>query len=138
VTDTVSFVGYRSQAEVAEALSTTDLFVLPSFAEGVPVVLMESLAAQVPVVTTRIAGVPELVRHGENGLLVPPGNLDALTAAIADLLGDPASRAAFGHAGRQTVIAGYAIAQEARWLSRLVAGYSEGNPPTTTRPENAK
>jgi glycosyltransferase involved in cell wall biosynthesis len=138
VTDTVSFVGYRSQAEVAEALSTTDLFVLPSFAEGVPVVLMESLAAQVPVVTTRIAGVPELVRHGENGLLVPPGNLDALTAAIADLLGDPASRAAFGHAGRQTVIAGYAMAQEARWLSRLVAGYSEGNPPTTTRPENAK
>ncbi|MEN8741339.1 MAG: glycosyltransferase, partial [Phaeobacter gallaeciensis] len=66
----VDFLGYRSQSEVAEALSNTDVFVLPSFAEGVPVVLMEAMASAVPVVATRIAGIPELVDHATSGLLV--------------------------------------------------------------------
>ncbi|MFP4274106.1 MAG: glycosyltransferase, partial [Paracoccaceae bacterium] len=70
----ITFAGYQAQGAVATALAETDIFVLPSFAEGVPVVLMEAMAAQCAVVATRIAGIPELVADGETGLLVPPGD----------------------------------------------------------------
>ncbi|NDV98284.1 glycosyltransferase [Salipiger sp. PrR002] len=115
----VEFLGYRSQAEVAEALSAADIFVLPSFAEGVPVVLMEAMAAQLPVVTTRIAGVPELVEHGASGLLVPPGEAGALAAALDSLLSDPDGRRRMGAAGRAKVIAEFDIKTEAAKLSAL-------------------
>lgn len=120
LSDHVEFCGYKSQTEVAEALSTTDIFVLPSFAEGVPVVLMEAMAAQVPVVTTRIAGVPELVEDGVSGLLVPPGAVPALTAALKTLLGDATLRAQMGQAGQVKVAAEFASATEAAKLKRLL------------------
>lgn len=126
LTDLVSFVGYKSQSEVAEALAATDIFVLPSFAEGVPVVLMEALAAQVPVVTTQIAGVPELVEHGTSGQLVPPGDRDALTQALNALLSDPDLRRQMGAAGRAKVMADYTIATEAAKLSALFSDDAKG------------
>ncbi|NDU99475.1 glycosyltransferase family 4 protein [Pseudoroseicyclus tamaricis] len=116
----VTFAGYQSQEAVAEALSTTDLFVLPSFAEGLPVVLMEALAAEVPVVATRIAGVAELVEDGVSGRLVPPGDPAALAEAIlAVLAGDGA---AMGRAGRAAVTAGFTSAGEAETLAALLRG----------------
>ncbi|MCR9126517.1 MAG: glycosyltransferase family 4 protein [Rhodobacteraceae bacterium] len=115
----VTFAGYRSQAEVATALSETDIFVLPSFAEGVPVVLMEAMAAQVPVVTTRIAGVPELVQDGVSGLLVPPGAVAPLGEALRALLADADRRRAMGASGREKVTADYVSAQEAGKLLAL-------------------
>ncbi|WP_425071656.1 glycosyltransferase [Sagittula sp. S175] len=124
----VTFMGYRSQSEVAEALAQTDLFVLPSFAEGVPVVLMEALASGVPVVTTRIAGVPELVSPAA-GTLVPPGDPDALAAAIAETLADPDRRRAMGQAGRAIVAADFAIQTEAARLSTLFTAYARGETP---------
>jgi glycosyltransferase involved in cell wall biosynthesis len=130
----IEFLGYRSQAEVAEELARTDVFVLPSFAEGVPVVLMEAMAAQVPVVTTRIAGVPELVEDGVSGLLVPPGDSDAFTAALDALLADPDRRQALGAAGRRKVVADYDAAQEARRLSVLVQAYETDGPKPGLRP----
>ncbi|HET9059372.1 MAG TPA: glycosyltransferase, partial [Acidimicrobiales bacterium] len=72
-------------------------------AEGVPVVLMEAMATGRPVVTTRIAGVGELVEHGISGLLVPPGNVGELVEALRELADDPARRAAMGIAGRRKV-----------------------------------
>ncbi len=131
----IEFLGYRSQAEVAEELARTDVFVLPSFAEGVPVVLMEAMAAQVPVVTTRIAGVPELVEDGVSGLLVPPGDSDAFTAALDALLADPDRRQALGAAGRRKVVADYDAAQEARRLSVLVQAYETDGPKPGLRPD---
>ncbi|WP_353473411.1 glycosyltransferase [Salipiger sp. H15] len=122
------FLGYRSQAEVAEALAGADVFVLPSFAEGVPVVLMEALAAQVPVVTTRIAGVPELVEHGTSGLLVPPGDAEALAAALEVLLADPDRRRAMGAAGRARVEAEFDVTIEAAKLSALFTHGPEARP----------
>jgi glycosyltransferase involved in cell wall biosynthesis len=116
----VHFAGYRSQIEVAEALAGADVLVLPSFAEGLPVVLMEAMAARLPVVATRIAGVPELVEHGISGLLVSPGDANALAEAIARLLGDAALRVQIGAAGRVKVLAEFDIAQEAAWLGRLL------------------
>lgn len=115
----VTFAGARTQDEVAETLATANLFVLPSFAEGVPVVLMEAMAARLPVITTRIAGIPELVEDGVAGRLVPPGNLDVLVDAIADVLADPEAASKMGQAGRAKVEAEFDIAKEAAKIARL-------------------
>jgi len=114
-----TFLGYRAPAEVAQVLATADALVLPSFAEGVPVVLMEAMAARLPVIATRVAGVPELVEHGIMGLLVPPGDADALASAILTLMADPALRAAMGAAGQAQVARAFDAATEAAVLAAL-------------------
>ena len=123
LSDVVEFAGYRNQTEVAEALREADALVLPSFAEGVPVVLMEAMASARPVVTTQIAGVPELVEDGVSGRLVPPGDVDALAEALREVLCDAGLRARMGAAGRAKVCAEFDIAREAAWLSRLLESY---------------
>lgn len=129
------FAGYRSQSEVAELLAQSTALVLPSFAEGLPVVLMEAMAARLPVVTTRIAGVPELVEHGKSGLLVPPGDEVALRAALSDILDDADLRASMGEAGRARVLAEFTSDSEGTWLAQLFRGYAAGTPPRRKRPE---
>ena len=123
LSDVVEFAGYRNQTEVAEALREADALVLPSFAEGVPVVLMEAMASARPVVTTQIAGVPELVEDGVSGRLVPPGDVEALAEALREVLCDAGLRARMGAAGRAKVCAEFDIAREAAWLSRLLERY---------------
>ncbi|WP_439124335.1 glycosyltransferase [Marivita sp.] len=130
----IVFLGYKSQAEVAEELAQTDVFVLPSFAEGVPVVLMEAMASQVPVLATRIAGIPELVEDGISGRVVPPGDVEAFTKALDELLSVPDQRAAYGAAGRRKVIADYSAADEAQWLSDLICSYAEEQSSPGLRP----
>jgi glycosyltransferase involved in cell wall biosynthesis len=130
----VTFAGYRSQAEVAEALREADMLILPSFAEGVPVVLMEAMAAGIPVVTTRVAGIPELVEDGVSGLLVPPGDTDALADAISALLADPARRARMGEKGRAKVVSEFNLDYEAAWLGELFRAYIFGLPKPGKRP----
>ncbi len=130
----VDFLGYRSQSEVAEALSNTDVFVLPSFAEGVPVVLMEAMASAVPVVATRIAGIPELVDHTTSGLLVPPGDPQELRAALDHMLADSKARQDMGLAGRAKVSDDFNIHTEAARLSRLFTSYSGGSTVLEKRP----
>ncbi|MGY6634430.1 MAG: glycosyltransferase family 4 protein [Alkalilacustris sp.] len=98
--DRVRFTGYLSEEEVAAALAQSDLLVLPSFAEGVPVVLMEAMASGLPVVATRVGGVAELVEDGVSGCLVAPGDPEGLATAIDRLLSDPALARRFGAAGR--------------------------------------
>ncbi|WP_420569067.1 glycosyltransferase family 4 protein [Thalassovita sp.] len=131
----VSFLGYKSQSEVAQTLQTQDMLVLPSFAEGVPVVLMEAMASGLPVVTTQIAGVPELVQDGTSGRLVPPGDADALRLAMQDVLTDPERAIQMGQAGRAKVASEFDIRNEAAWLGTLIQGYIDGAPPTSKRPE---
>lgn len=94
----VVFLGHRE--DVPELLAACDVVALPSFAEAQPTVLMEAAAAGRPVVATRVGGIPEVVDDGTTGLLVPPGDVRALAAAIAALLADPARAAAFGGAAR--------------------------------------
>lgn len=118
----VTVTGYLGQGEVAAELAGSDIFVLPSFAEGVPVVLMEAMATGLPVVTTRIAGIPELVEDGVSGLVVPPGDAAGLAGALATLLADPALRDRMGAAGRAHVVAEHDIAKEAAWLGEILAG----------------
>ena len=121
----VRFTGYLSQDEVAHELSAADLFVLPSFAEGVPVVLMEALASGLPVIATRIAGIGELVEPNETGDLVSPGDVEGLTRAILRLLGDPDLRRQMGETGRIRVENEYNIDREAAWLNRLITDLDE-------------
>ena len=107
-------------------MAATDVFVMASFAEGVPVVLMEAMASGVPVVATQIAGVPELVEDGISGFLVPPGDAQSLAERIVPLLGDPALRQRFGKAGRAEVEAEFNITAESQRLVKILTGALEG------------
>ena len=105
----VRFHGALREPEVAALLDCADLFVLASiversgFMEGIPVALMEALAAGVPVVATRLSGVPELVRDGETGLLAEPGNTISLRAALERSISEPAASRRRAAAGRRLV-----------------------------------
>jgi glycosyltransferase involved in cell wall biosynthesis len=115
--DCIRLTGYRD--DMPEWYEALDVFVLSSLREGLPNVLLEAMALEVPVAATRIAGVPRLVRHGENGLLVEPGNAGPLAAALGRLLREPDLRARLGKAGRETVAAGYGFAARMDKFRRL-------------------
>ena len=104
ITDRVVMEGAVGQDEMAVYYACADVFCLPSFAEGVPVVLMEAMASGRAVVTTRVAGVPELVDDGVSGLLVAPGNAGQLAAALERLATSPEEREKMGLAGRQKIV----------------------------------
>ncbi|MCX6519376.1 MAG: glycosyltransferase family 4 protein [Actinobacteria bacterium] len=89
VTDLIEFVGALAPSAVAAALRDADVFCLPSFAEGLPVSIMEAMAVGVPVVTTYISGIPELVVNDHTGWVVPAGDAEALAAALASALSSP-------------------------------------------------
>jgi len=97
----VHFVGARR--DLGNVLAAIDLFVLPSLWEGLPLSLVLAMGAGLPVVTTAVAGIPEVVRHGESGLLVSPGDIDGLGAALARVVGNDAERASLGQAARAFV-----------------------------------
>jgi len=101
----VQFAGYATAQQVAEHLAATDVFVLPSFVEGIPVSLMEAMAAKVPVVASQLPGIAELVEHGEHGYLVPAGHTEQFAERIVALLSQPALRERMGVAGRAKVVA---------------------------------
>jgi glycosyltransferase involved in cell wall biosynthesis len=116
VADRVRFLGAVGQDRVLEELARTDVFCLPSFAEGVPVVLMEAMAMEIAVVATGVMGVPELVEDGTSGMLVAPGRADAVADALAALAADPQRRAALGRAGRSKVLAEFDVDRSAQLL----------------------
>ncbi len=132
-----TFLGTRNQAEVAALLARHRLLVLPSFAEGVPVVLMEALASGRPVVATRIAGVAELVEDGVSGRLVPPGEEEALAEAILELVGHEELGRRMGEAGRAKVRAEFDSRREAARMAALLRHARLGGPRPSRRPEEA-
>ncbi len=95
------FLGQRK--DIPEVLSCCDLFVLASHAEGLPNALLEAMAAGLPVVATRVGGVPEIIENGISGLLVPPGNHAALAEAILCALQDSRLTASLARAGQERV-----------------------------------
>ena len=117
-------LGTKTQEEVAAAFAACDLFVLPSIVapdgqmEGIPVVLMESLAAGVPTISTRISGIPELVVDGETGFVVEPARPDELVAAVLRVLDDYAGACALARAGARLVASEFEIVEN---VSRLIA-----------------
>ena len=97
----VSFQGAVSEEGVEEMLCGADLLVVPSFMEGMPYVILEAMACSLPVVASRVDGVPEAVSDGETGVLVPVGEVDPLRVAIRGLIGDAPLRDRLGQNGRR-------------------------------------
>jgi len=101
VGDRVRFTGYR--ADVGEAMATVTISVIPSLSEGLSNVLLESMAASIPVIASRVGGTPEVIDDGQSGLLVPPRDPEVLAKAIGFLLSDPEHARTLGRAGRRRV-----------------------------------
>ncbi len=128
----VSFPGAVGQEDIHDLYASASIFCLPSFAEGVPGVLMEAMAMELPVVSTRITGIPELVDDGHTGLLVTPGRVDQLVEALERLLADPALCRKMGSAARDKVIREFNTESSAEQLYALFAGELSSTSPQST------
>jgi colanic acid/amylovoran biosynthesis glycosyltransferase len=116
----VELTGWLSNAAVRQQILAAQVMVLPSFAEGLPVVIMEALALGRPVIGTYIAGIPELVEHGVSGWLVPSGSVTALTAVMRQVLQLPTERLSqMGQMGARQVALNHDVVQEACKLATL-------------------
>lgn len=133
----VRFLGYQSQSAVREHLKNTDIFVLPSFAEGIPVVLMEAMAAGVAVVATQVAGVSELVHSGVNGYVVPPGDRQALSDCVSFLMKDADTRNRLGAAARTKVEQEFNALTEVEKLYQLFTGEAYGQVDTAVKADTS-
>jgi colanic acid/amylovoran biosynthesis glycosyltransferase len=122
----LTFTGALTGAAIAPRYREADVFCLPSFAEGLPVVLMEAMANELPVVTSRLAGIAELVDDGVNGFLISPARVDALVDALEPLATDPELRARFGRAGRERVLRDYDVTRSAEQLELLFTSLGAG------------
>jgi glycosyltransferase involved in cell wall biosynthesis/peptidoglycan/xylan/chitin deacetylase (PgdA/CDA1 family) len=124
----VEFLGHIDPLE--SRLAEADIVVLPSYREGTPRALLEAAAMGKPIVASDVPGCREVVVDGENGLLVPPRDPQALADAVTRLLGDEALRAAMGHAGRQRMVADFderqVVAQMVRVYDELLRGQRSG------------
>lgn len=123
--------GVRS--DIAECLHELTIVVSTSHAEGTPLSVMEAQASGVPVVATHVGGVPEIVVIGETGLLVPPGDAEALANSITTLLDDPQMHARFSHAARERMIVHFSLASRQAKLAARLAALAHGTP-TVLRP----
>ena len=117
--DRVELRGRQPEAAVLEAMARADLFVLSSLMEGLPVVLMEALGLELPVIAPAITGIPELVAHGETGLLFPAGDWEALADRMVVLAADEGLRRRLAAAGRARVLAEFDVARAVEPLARL-------------------
>ena len=103
----VVFEGWQNADRVRALYQNADIFALSSFAEGIPVVLMEAMAMEIACVSTWITGIPELIRNEVDGLLVPPSSAEELAAALARLMDDRELRRRIGRSGRERILQDY-------------------------------
>jgi glycosyltransferase involved in cell wall biosynthesis len=109
--ENVEFLGWVSGTAKTSALAEAAIFVLPSYSEGLPIGLLEAMAASLPIVATAVGGIPDLVTDGTSGLLVQPKDPDALAGALLNLLRDPSLRARLGNEARRQIEERYASAR---------------------------
>jgi glycosyltransferase involved in cell wall biosynthesis len=119
----VIFEGWQNADGVRALYRQADLFALPSFAEGIPVVLMEAMAMEIPCVTTRITGIPELIRDQVDGLLVTPSSEEELAAAIARLMDDSKLRMQLGKSARQRILENYDLRRNVAQLGSILGEF---------------
>ncbi len=117
IANRVVFLGFLNEAEIIGALAASDLFVLPSYVEGVPVSAMEAMAIGVPVIATNIAGTSELVESGVTGILVRPSDAQALKDAIVKLMNDYPLRLLLAERARQKVVDEFDVDKETAKLN---------------------
>lgn len=117
LTGHIKFLGYRN--DVANLLKVIDIFVVPSLQESFGIVAIEAAAMEVPVIATRVGGLPECVADGTTGILVPPENVESLVHAIHFLMSNPAVRCRMGKAGRRKVAERFSAESNARETERM-------------------
>ena len=123
LTGHITLTGWVDEARILKELQNAHALLMPSFAEGLPMVIMEAMAAGRPVIATYIAGIPELVQQGATGWLVPAGDATALAAAMADLANtQPERLTGMAQAGRDRVLERHNVQTEAAKLTALIAG----------------
>ena len=118
----ITFAGRKLQEELVAYYASADVFVMPCIPasdndrDGIPNTLIEAMAMEVPVVSTRFSGIPELVADGVNGRLVEPGDVDGLAEALAQMIGHPDERRRMGKAGRHRVLDRFTIERSAECI----------------------
>lgn len=128
LTNSITFEGPKPAEDVAKAYQAAHVVVVPSIVgeqgrvEGIPVVIMEALAHARPVIASALSGIPELVEDGVTGLLVEPGNPQAIRDALVRVAGDWGAAAAIGQRGRERIRTEYVVEDNAAQLARLMAG----------------
>ena len=121
IDDAVRFAGRQSEAATLAEIGRSDILVLPSLMEGLPIVLMEAMALGVPAVASRIAGIPELITENVEGLLFTPANWEELGERLSALLGDPALGETLAVRARAKIAAEFDIDRSAARLAALFA-----------------
>jgi glycosyltransferase involved in cell wall biosynthesis len=122
LSEAIQFTGPVFGAQKAALFQAADIFVLPSYGEGVPLSMLEAISYRLPVVATVVGGIPEILVHQEMGFLVEPGDVPGLTAALRNLLLSAELRTKMGRAGRERIEDSHS---PARFLSSLGIIYQE-------------
>ena len=125
ITNKVVFAGRLGEKDTLEQIAQSDILVLPSFMEGLPIVLMEALGVGTPVIASRVAGIPELVEDGRTGLLFTPSDWKALTDCMRLMIEDGDLRASLAYHGRVAVQGEFDIRRSAEEMLRLFAKMDE-------------
>ena len=125
IADRVTFAGRLCERDTLERIAAADILVVSSFMEGLPIVIMEAMAAGTSVIASRVAGIPELIEDGKNGLLFTPSNWDELADRMRRLIDDDAMRECFAKRGLATVKAQFDTDRSAKRLREL---FSAGSP----------
>lgn len=121
----ITLTGALTQDQVRERLARADVFVLPSLAEGIPVVLMEAMSCGVPCITTPVNGIPELVLHDQTGLLATPGDVASLAARLRQLIEQPALRRSLALAARDKVRRDFDLHRNVAALGGIFAAFPQ-------------
>ncbi len=132
--DKVKLSGWLTTQARTPLLEQTDILVLPSYAENLPMVLLEAFAYGIPTVTTPVGAIPEVVTSNHNGILVQPGNIEALSQAIQSLVDDPALRQRLGEAARVDHARNFEIGRYLTRLSQVWQGASDRHEPKGAKP----
>lgn len=132
--ETLSLCGKKTLEEVVDLYRHASIFALPCRVaddgdrDGIPNVFMEAMAMGLPVVSTDVSGIPELIHHNRNGLLVPQQDADSLAKALSQLLESPELRLRLGQAGRETIVNNFVSEQSSRQLKELFAEHMQAQP----------
>jgi glycosyltransferase involved in cell wall biosynthesis len=139
--ETVVFLGTVYDGAKEAAFSQADIFVLPSYSEGIPQSMLEAMAYGLPVVVTNVGGIPEVVRDGQEGRIIQPGDVDGLCCALRGLMESVALRQKMGAAARQRIETHFTIDNYMRQLQRMYSsllglGGDSGGPPKDKQAES--
>jgi glycosyltransferase involved in cell wall biosynthesis len=135
LSERVSFLGSVAHSELPELYRKAAMFVLPSSADATPLALLEAMASGVPPVASSLHGILQVIRHRHNGLLVPPGDLEALGAAMAELAADASLREELGRNARATVVEKFDWMGLVRQVVKVYEGLLQQRPHSPERQE---